>query len=215
MAFIHVFLFVYAIGGDVAVHYIGKYLTRSDLSLDERLRVRQMRFMVDMTARTSLVLLLAVGFTLAKTYGSPVTGIWLGLVWFFCLSWLALVWFVYFAKGTEQGAKLARIDIWIRYLVILVMGSFGLFCLITGGPIASGWLALKIVFFAAILLNGVWIRKIASQWPTAFELVRAGGDKAVQGEAMIKHIQGAANRAALLIWVLVVVMAFLGKVKPF
>jgi hypothetical protein len=63
MAFAHVFLFVYAIGGDVAVHYIGKYITRSELSLEERIRVRDLRFIVDMTARSSLVLLLAVGFT--------------------------------------------------------------------------------------------------------------------------------------------------------
>ncbi|SVA94620.1 uncharacterized protein METZ01_LOCUS147474, partial [marine metagenome] len=60
MAFFHVFLFVYAIGGDVAVHYIGKYVTRSELSLEERLRVRDLRFIVDMSARSSLVLLLAV-----------------------------------------------------------------------------------------------------------------------------------------------------------
>ena len=63
MAFFHVFLFVYAIGGDVAVHCIGKYLTRSDLSLEERLRVRDMRFVVDMSARSSLVLLIAVAWS--------------------------------------------------------------------------------------------------------------------------------------------------------
>ena len=64
MAFLHVCLFVYAIGGDIAVYYIGNYLTKDDLSLDERLRVRSMRFIVDMSARTSLVLLLPIGFLL-------------------------------------------------------------------------------------------------------------------------------------------------------
>lgn len=215
MAFFHVFLFVYAIGGDIAVYYIGKYLTRSDLSLAERLRVRQMRFIVDMSARSSLVLLLAVGFTLAKAYGSPITGVWLTLLWIADLAWLWLVWLVHFNKGTPRGLKLRRIDIGIRYALIVAMIGFGCYCLFTGGPIESNWLSIKIVLFAAILATGVWIRRIASRWPRAFELVQGGAEEEVQGEQMIKDIQGRANQAALLIWILVVLMAFLGEVKPY
>ena len=70
MAFFHVVLFVYAIGGDIAVYFIGNYITREELTIEERLRVRSMRFLVDMSARTSLVLLLPIGFTLATTFGS-------------------------------------------------------------------------------------------------------------------------------------------------
>ncbi|MBT6892335.1 MAG: hypothetical protein HOA25_12610 [Gammaproteobacteria bacterium] len=215
MAFIHVFLFVYAIGGDIAVHYIGKYITRSELSLEERLRVRDLRFIVDMSARSSLVLLLAVGFTLAQAYGSPVTGIWLALLWLADLAWLALVWLVYFNKGTPKGARLQSLDMGIRYFVIASMLAFGSYCLITGELIASNWLALKIVLFAAILGNGVWIRHIAARWQAAFDLVLSGGDDRIRGEKMILKINGTANRAAFLIWLLVVLMAFLGEVKPF
>ena len=215
MAFFHVFLFVYAIGGDIAVYYIGKYLTRSELSLAERLRVRQMRFIVDMSARSSLVLLLAVGFTLAKAYGSPITGVWLTGLWIADLAWLWLVWLVHFNKGTPLGLKLRGIDIGIRYALIVAMAGFGCYCLFTGDPIASNWLSVKIVLFAAILATGIWIRRIASRWPRAFELVEAGADGQAQGERMIEDIQGRANQAALLIWILVVLMAFLGEVKPY
>ena len=214
MAFFHVFLFVYAIGGDIAVYYIGRYLTRSDLSLAERLRVRDMRFIVDMSARSSLVLLLAVGFTLARAYGSPITGVWLTVVWIAALAWLWLVWLVHVKKGTPLGLKLRQIDIGIRYALIVTMAGFGCYCLFTGGPISSTWLSTKIVLFAAILATGIWIRRIASRWPRAFELVRAGADEQARGERMIKDIQGRANQAALLIWILVVLMAFLGEVKP-
>ena len=215
MAFFHVFLFVYAIGGDVAVHYIGKYVTRSELSLEERLRVRDLRFIVDMSARSSLVLLLAVGFTLAQAYGSPITGTWLAFLWLADLAWLALVWLVYFNKGTPRGARLQRLDISIRYLVIAGMLAFGSFCLLIGEPISSKWLALKIILFAAILANGVWIRHIATLWQAAFDLVLAEGDDRTRGEQMILEINSVANRAAFLIWLLVVMMAFLGGVKPF
>ena len=215
VAFIHVFLFVFAIGGDIAVHYIGQYLTRDELSLEERLRVRQMRFIVDMSARTALVLLLPLGFTLAQAYGSPISGSWLGLVWLASLVWLVLVWSVHFLKGTPHGEVLRKIDIWVRYLIMVSMATFCGYCLITDGPISSNWLAIKIVLFAVILLNGVWIRQIAGKWPEAFNLVRAGGESAVRGELLIKNLQKKTNRAALSIWFLVVLMAFFGEVKPY
>ena len=95
------------------------------------------------------------------------------------------------------------------------MATFGGYCLITDGPISSNWLAIKIVLFAVILLNGVWIRQIAGKWPEAFNLVRAGGESAVRGELLIKNLQKKTNRAALSIWFLVVLMAFFGEVKPY
>lgn len=215
IAFIHVFLFVFAIGGDIAVHYIGQYLTRDELNLDERLRVREMRFIVDMSARTALVLLLPVGFTLAQAYGSPISGNWLLLVWIAAMSWLMLVWLVHFNKGTPYGERLRKLDIWIRYAIMVSMASFGGFCLISNGPISSNWLAIKIVLFAVILLNGVWIRQIAGRWQGAFDLVKAGGESAMRGELLIKELQRKTNQAALCIWVLVVLMAFFGIVKPY
>ena len=214
MAFFHVFLFLFAIGGDLALHYIGRYIIRSELDLEERLRVRDLRFLVDMSARTALVLLLAVGFTLAEPYGSPVTGLWLALLWIADLSWLALVWAVYFKKGTPVGLRLQKLDMGIRYIVILAMGGFGFYCLLTGEPIANKWLALKIILFAVILLNGVWIRRIILRWPAAFDLVNAGGEQRKQGEQLIVEINAVATRAAFSIWFLVVIMAFLGVVKP-
>ena len=215
MAFVHVLLLVFAIGGDVAVHYIGQYLTREKLSLEERLRVRELRFMVDMSARTALVLLLPVGFTLAQIYGSPISGLWLQLLWFAAICWLTLVWSVHFNKGSALGEQLRKIDIAIRYLVMASMASFGLYCLVTDGPISSNWLAIKILLFAIILLNGVWIRQIIGRWPAAFDLVRTGGENAERGELLIKKLQRDTNYAAFCIWILVVLMAFLGIVKPY
>jgi hypothetical protein len=126
-----------------------------------------------------------------------------------------LVWLVHFNKGTPLGDNLSKLDIGIRYIIMLSMASFGGYCLITGGPIASTWLAIKIVLFAVILLNGVWIRQIARGWPGAFALVEAGGQDAVRGEVLIKKLQTKTNRAALCIWILVVLMAFFGEVKPY
>lgn len=215
LLFIHIVLFVYSIGGDIAVFYIGKYLTRDDLSLDERLRVRDIRLMVDMSARTCLVLLLPVGFTLATAYNSPLTGPWLILFWGANLVWLWLVWVIHLKRGTILGTKLRAIDIWIRFGVAAGMISFGAFSFLSDGPIHDGWLATKITLYGVVILNGIWIRKIIGRWQHAYDLVRSGSDQRMLGEQRMKEIQAASNRAALSIWVLVMVMAFMGQAKPF
>ncbi len=215
LVFFHLVLFVYAIGGDIAVYYIGKYVVREELDLDERLRVRDIRVLVDMSARTCLVLLLPLGFTLALPFGSPLRDQWLMTLWIADLAWLWLVWAVYFKRGTPLGERLKDLDIGIRYAVAAAMIGFGAYCLVAGGPITQGWLAAKIVMFGAIIVNGIWIRSIVARWPAAIEMVRAGGDGVAQGERTMKVNQGLTNRAALLIWILVMAMAFLGKVKPF
>jgi hypothetical protein len=215
LIFVHVVLFVYSIGGDIAVFYIGKYLTREDLSLDERLRVRDIRLMVDMSARTCLVLLLPVGFTLATAYNSPLTGPWLILFWGADFGWLWLVWVIHAKRGTPFGATLRTVDIWIRYGVAAGMIGFGAYSFLSDGPIYDGWLATKITLYGMVILNGIWIRSIIARWQGAYDLVRAGGDERVRGEQRMKKIQAASNRAAFSIWVLVMVMAFMGQVKPF
>ena len=91
MAFFHVVLFVYAIGGDIAVYYIGNYITKDELPIEERLRVRSMRFIVDMSARTSLVLLLPIGFTLSTSFGSTIDGSLLQSIWVFSIVPLFLL----------------------------------------------------------------------------------------------------------------------------
>jgi len=216
MAFLHVCLFVYAIGGDIAVYYIGNYLTKDDLSIDERLRVRSMRFIVDMSARTSLVLLLPIGFTLATTFGSSIRGGFLILIWMLSLAWLILVWMVHFKRGSSLGELLRKIDLIIRYIIATTLLCLGTYCLITDNIIASDWLSLKIILFGGILFNGIWIRNIVGKMHDSILLAKSNEiNVQQQGEDEIKTHQSLLNKAAFLIWLLVILMAFLGEVKPF
>ncbi len=215
LAFFHVVFFVYAIGGDIAVYFIGQYMTRDQLSIEERLRVRSMRFLVDMSARSSLVLLLPIGFNLAVAFGSPIKGNVLYLIWIASFLWLFLVWQVHFNRGTPLGELLKKIDLSVRYLLATILIGFGSYCLLTNTLITTDWLALKIVLFGAILFNGIWIRSIVGSSQDAVNLVMAGDTSRAQGEKFIKKNQAILNKAALLIWGLVIAMAFLGQVKPF
>ena len=213
MAFFHVVLFVYAIGGDIAVYFIGNYITREELTIEERLRVRSMRFLVDMSARTSLVLLLPIGFTLATTFGSEIKGTALTSIWLFSIVWLGLIWMVHFKKETVTGELLRKLDLLIRYILSFLLIALGIFCLTTNNIIQSDWLSWKIIIFGLILVNGIWIRAIVGRMRKSIQLVQESDTK-IKGEKSIKKDQAVLNKAALLIWVLVILMAFLGELKP-
>jgi hypothetical protein len=213
MAFFHVVLFVYAIGGDIAVYFIGNYITREELTIEERLRVRSMRFLVDMSARTSLVLLLPIGFTLATTFGSEIKGTALTVIWLFSFVWLGLIWLVHFKKETATGELLRKLDLLIRYILSGLLITLGIFCLTTNQIIQSDWLSWKIIIFGLILVNGIWIRAIVGRMRKSITLTQESDTK-IEGEKSIKKDQAVLNKAALLIWVLVILMAFLGELKP-
>ena len=215
LAFFHVLLFGYWLGADLGVYYCDSQLVRDDLDLDERLRVRKIRLKLDMVPRTCLILILAFGFTLALQYDSPITDAWLALVWAVCLVWLYVVWQIHFKAGTPEGDRLAQLDIWWRYLVSVSLILFGLCCIINAGPIYDNWLSFKLILFGVIILNGVWIRKIAARWQPIFDMVRAGGEQRVEGEALMKVNRKSAGMANMTIWTLVMIMAFVGQTKLF
>lgn len=215
VAFVHVVLFAYWLGADLGVFIHGKRLTRDDIPLDERLRTREIAVLIDMGPRSALVLMVPVGFTLATLWGLPLSALELTGLWIFGLFWLWLVWEVHHKKNEPIGRTLQRIDFAIRYAVLAIMIGVGATSLITGSPVASDWLAVKMLLFAAIIMNGIWLRLIGGRWQAAFDKIRQGGDNVVIGEQMIKDNRKVASKAALLIWFLVAAMAFLGVVKPF
>jgi len=214
MAFFHVVLFVYAIGGDIAVYYIGNYITKDELPIEERLRVRSMRFIVDMSARTSLVLLLPIGFTLSTAFGSSIDGVLLQGIWGFSILWLILIWIVHSKRETKEGEIYRLLDLGIRYILSFALIGLGIFSLFSDFIIQNNWLSLKITIFGLILINGIWIRIIVGRMRQSIVMVQ-NSDDVDFAENQIKKEQSTLNIAALMIWVLVILMAFLGQVKPF
>lgn len=214
LVFFHALLFGYWLGADLGVFFCDSQLTRDDLDIEERLRVRRIRYKVDMAPRTCLVLILAVGFSLALRFGSPADGIWLALIWSACLAWLALIWAARLQGGTARGRALSRIDRVVWLLVGAAMIGTGGYALITGELFAGRWLAFKVLLFGVITWNGIWIMRVGDRWYPLFEAVRAGGTEASAAEQEMKVNRRRAATAAGVLWALVLIMAFMGTVKP-
>jgi len=129
------------------------------------------------------------------------------------MVWLGLIWMVHFKKETVIGELLRKLDLLIRYILSLLLIALGIFCLTTNSIIQSDWLSWKIIIFGLILVNGIWIRAIVGRMRKSITLAQESDTK-IEGEESIKKDQAVLNKAALLIWVLVILMAFLGELKP-
>ncbi|UCE31765.1 MAG: hypothetical protein JSW68_02115 [Burkholderiales bacterium] len=215
LVFLHVLLFGYWLGADLGVFFCDSQLTREDLSLEERLRVREIRRKVDMAPRTCAPLILPIGFTIAVTRGSEVTGPWLWLVWLLSLAWLAMLWLERMSIGTARERAMNRANRLIWFAVAFAMLALGAYALATGSPVQEGWLALKILLYGVMVLCATWILRAADHWAEIFAMVRAGGEQRIEGERRMKRNRINAGSAAGTLWLVVILIGFIGTTKPF
>jgi hypothetical protein len=214
LLFLHILAFGYWLGADLGVFFCDSQLTRSDLDIDERLRVRQIRYKVDMAPRICIVVILALGFTLAQYHGSPVTGGWLALVWLACAGWLASIFAVRLLGRSPAGLSWARIDRGIWALVGAAMLALGGTALLTDRIAVPDWLGLKMAIYGLIVWNGIWIMRSADHWYPLIEMARRGGDDRLRAEPLMKKTRFWCGLSAGVLWFLVLVVGFIGKVKP-
>lgn len=212
--FLHILLFAYWLGADLGVFYGARRAARPGLTYQERIKIRQVVTVIDMAPRTALILMLPVGFHLSSQWNPVISTSSLAIIWIAGLVWLAIMWGVHFQAGTAFGELLRKIDLGIRYLVLLVMLAIGVLSLLGVGPFAQAWLATKALLFAVIICLGLGLRIVAARTPPVMEKLRLEQDVA-GAEAQLNKNHKAAAVLALSLWFVVAVMAFLGTLKPF
>jgi hypothetical protein len=212
--FLHILLFAYWLGADLGVFYGARRASRPGLTYQERVKIRQVVAVVDMAPRTALILMLPVGFQLASQWNPAISNSALIVIWTSGLVWLALMWIVHFRAGTSLGETLRRIDLAIRYVVLVVMAGIGVMSLLGTGPFAQQWLALKALLFSVIIALGLGLRIVAARTPPVMEQLRLEQDVPA-AEQRLHEIHLAAATLALSLWAVVAIMAFLGNLKPF
>ena len=212
---LHVVLFAYWLGGDFGVYVCSRYIVRHDLPLPERLRFLDALMTIDILPRSAIVLLPVVGLQLASIRGAVDLGTGaLALVWAGGLAWLALVWTIFLNRAKPLADRLVRADIGLRGVLIVALLAIGLVSLYRGEPVREGWVAAKLLVYAALLAVGLWLRTVIGAWRTGFQRLRAGDD----GPATAALFTDSLRRGrfvAYLFWALIITMAWLGINKPF
>lgn len=211
----HLVLFVYWLGPDWGVYVTTHYICKPELPIDERRRYLKAMLRIDLVPRSCLILMFPVGLTLASSLGiSPVTGIWLWLVWAAFLAWLLLSWAVYLNKGPRAGESFRAIDNRIRWIVAPVLVIAGAVSLLLDIGFGSNWLGLKVMLFGVLVYLGLWLRSYVADLATGFQRLASEGSTP-EVEAIFTTMLGRSKKVVYLFWGTSLALAFLGLAKPF
>ena len=208
--FLHVLLFAYWLGPDWGVFVCGRRVANPELSREERLRFLKASVAIDIFPRSAIVLIMAVGLTLAWLGGYMAMGLWLlVLIWIVAAIWLLLVWFIgYILEPGPLKARLDAVHVAIRHAATAVLLGVGVYSLLVGGPVATRWLAAKLILVAILIALGSVLRVIVGSWSR--DLTGVPGS-----EGAVARSYPFARKLVITFWLTSISIAFLGVTKPF
>jgi hypothetical protein len=212
--FIHILLLVYWLGADLGVFILARAVRSAALTFDQRALLLKYAMIIDFLPRVCFALMLPSGLHLAAESGYadvPVAAF--VFAWTLAAAWLWLLFALGRAEGTPRQAELGRINLAGQAVVGAIVIASGGALLAGFGPQVSSWLALKLLLFGLIfpcaIMIDVEFRPIV---PAFTRLATEGSTPGV--EAIITRTVDRAVWWVLAIYSLVVVITFLGAVKP-
>jgi len=210
----HIVLFVYWLGADVGLYLVMIFVKNPKLSFETRKTLIQLAFYIDLFPRASFALILPVGLHLTRHLALyPVPNWLLVVAWITGVAWS----FLHIAIVRYKGTVLAKSLVQFNKAYELLLGGFfmgiGTISLLTGTPIATGWFALKLLLFGLIFWVILGIDTFFQPFTTILRMGREGSS--AQKEAAVRRQTHQTMAWAVLLYLLVLAVAFMGKVKPF
>lgn len=216
LAFFHIILFVFWLGGDLGVAILGEHFRkRESYSLQERLTILKLLVITDMGPRIAWCLMIASTISLVKAGGYWDLPVWaVILAWAVSLVWLWITLAIHKAGQTPKAAKLKKYDMALKWgLAIFYLGLGGI-SLATDAPLEPNWLASKallfgLIFVAAIMID-VMFRPVG---PLLMDVINEGSSDATE-----KPLLATMNKSRFWVrvtYLLLVIVAFIGTTKFF
>jgi len=218
LQFLHVFLFVFWLGPDVAVYAWSRKVVETGASAEQRVVAGQMMALVDVIPRAAISLMLTVGGLLSEYVGLEHP--WWQMAGIVLLGpvWLTLVLIAVFRDGTASGASAQRFESWLRWLLIVAVPLSVAYSTVTGRLALAPYVGVKLLLFALVLLFGHLLRaRLAPLRQALAELGTADlathGPSTARDEAM--RVSLARSRPySVAIWLALLTAALMGVLKP-
>jgi hypothetical protein len=210
---LHSILFAYWLGADVGVYLIMGFVKNPKLSFETRATLIRLGFLIDQFPRICFALIFPVGMQLARNLNLYQSPDWLlALAWTAGILWSAL----HLAVVARQGTTLARRLLRVNQLCELLLGGFfiavGALSLLNDGPVAADWFALKLLLFGLIFWVVLGIDVVFQPFTM---ILRMGPDGSTPAkERQVTQATNITMAWAMLLYLLVLAVAFLGTVKP-
>jgi hypothetical protein len=211
LTLLHVLVLVYWLGGDLGAFYGSNFMVDPKRTVVERQMALKILNNIDMAPRTMLILALPTGLGLAWVKGWLMLPAYVPvLVGLASLAWLALAWAVHLNHGGGAGIK--KVDIAIRWIVLVTLYAFGLAGLSHAIELPL-FIALKMIVLATCISIGLIVRKqLVPLFPAIREMIATGPTP--QTDATIAAVNGRARISVITLWLLLLIAAWLGIATP-
>lgn len=212
--YVHILLFVYWLGADVGLYMVMIFVKNPKLTYETRKTLIMLAFYIDQFPRVTFALILPVGLHLTQDLGLyPVPDWLIMLAWTVGIAWSALHLAVVKYKGTPLAETLLKIN----KAYELLMGGFflvvGTLSLLNDTPVEADWFALKLFLFGSIFWIILGIDTVFQPFTTILKMGPDGSTP--EAEAEVTRQTHLTMVWAVLLYLVVLIVAFLGKVKPF
>jgi hypothetical protein len=215
LVYVHLLLFVLGLGADVGVFLLGQHFRKRSLyTLDQRIALLKLLVIVDLTPRAAWALMVPLSLTVSYVgawWDLPLVIVIAG--WAIAAFWLWLVFDAHVHDMTPRAAQRHRWEGYLRYALAAAYLWLGLESVLTGHPIAVGWLAWKALLFGLIFVAAIMID--VSFKPVGGLLGRLLAEGSTdETELPLLRVM---NRTRIWVWcvyLLLLVTAWLGVVKP-
>ncbi len=210
--YFHIILFVFWLGGDIGVFLSAIYAKRSDLSFETRSTVMQLGLVIDFLPRLCFALIFPVGLHLTNELGLiKIDLTYFFLSWFISFIWIFIIILIGKNEGKPIAEKLSKIQFWMEGLLgtFLVIASI----ISYNNGLLEKWFSLKIFLFGLVFYAAMAIDICFRPFIRPFMEIGSDGSTP-EREAAVSLAINKTLVAVFTLYVLIALIAFLGKVKP-
>ncbi len=213
LQFLHVFLFVFWLGPDVAVYAWSRKTVEAGASAEQRVVAGQMMTLVDFIPRAAISLMLTVGGLLSGYVGLEHP--WWQMAGIILLGpvWLGLVLVGIFRDRAPFGETARQLESWLRWALIVAVPLSVAYSTITGRLAIAPYVGAKLLLFAAILLFGHLLRARLAPLRQGLADLAASGPSPGVDQSMQASL-ASSRPYTVAIWVAILMAALLGVLKP-
>ena len=211
----HILLFVFWLGTDLGVFFATALVKNPARSFETRKTLIRVANMAHVLPRICFALIIPTGVELTCAINIyPLNpDLYVGS-WIISVMWVVLILASVRSQGKPVAANLRIIEFVFEAFIGLALVAYGLNSLATGAPIDDPWFAAKLFLFGLVFWAAIAVDIGFRPFYAPFSEIAQEGSTPEREEA----ISAAANHALVAmaaVYILVAVIAFIGKVKPF
>jgi hypothetical protein len=211
--FLHQVLFVFWLGPDIGVYMWSTKVVNPALSAGQRLAAGRIMQVIGVLPQVCMSLMLTVGGVLTELMGIDHPWWQMAAIWLLGPVWLSLTLWVYTTAGTEKGARLAQLDIWFRWLIVVSVPLSVIYSVSTGRLAGFPWIMAKLLLFAAVVFFSLRMRQRLLPFITGLDRLASEGPS----PELDATLRSSISRARLFMfasWAALAAAAALGMIQP-